>query len=429
MMAHSELITAIDVGTTKVCTIVGRQISAKHIEVLAHNTVPCDGLRKGNVWDVAVTEEGVRASIAEAEQAIGEPIESAFVGVTGSHVGFENRKDKLDSVGKIGVITADDLLNLPETLDSSFASPGRKVIHAIRTSYSLDGEDGIRHPMGMHSDEVEAETHLVTGGATFIGKLVQAVENAGLSVESLVLEPLASGLAVLTAGEKERGAMLVDIGGGTSDLVGFKHGRISYSAVVPVGGYQFTNDIALTFNAPYEAAENAKLVYASAEVHPVEAGQDISLPVIGRDVELKLKRQEICQLTRERAQELARLIKLQVDEAELGDPSDVRLVLTGGASNLPGLAPLMQRTVGIPVRLGSPNGAGWVPDELKQPLYATGVGILLWAATEYVPEPHRVNGATNGATQAGSKGFMADLLGRLSRMMAITPFAAKKGRT
>jgi len=425
MIANSEIITAIDVGTTKVCTIVGRKTSPKNVDVLAHNTVPCDGLRKGNVWDVALTEAGVRSSIAEAEDAIGQPIESAFVGVTGSHVDFENRKDRLDSVGKVGVITADDLQNLPQTLDSSFASPGRKVIHAIRTSYSLDGEDGIRNPMGMHSQKVEAETHLVTGASSFIDKLVQAVENANLEVESLVLEPLASGLAVLTAGEKERGAMLVDIGGGTSDLVGFKNGRICYSAVVPVGGYQFTNDIALTFNTPYEAAENAKLMYARAEVHPVEANQDLSLPVIGRDVELKLKRLDICQLARERAQELARLIKLKVDEAELGDPSDVRLVLTGGASNLPGLAPLMQRTIRIPVRLGSPNGADWVPDELRQPIFATGVGILLWAATEYAPEKTRVNSASNGATQAGSKGFMAELLGRLSRMIAIPPFAAK----
>ena len=429
MPPETGIVTAIDVGTTKVCTIVARKNGSKGIDVLGYGTVPCDGLRKGNVTDVAATERAVRASVMKAERKTGHRIESVFVGVTGSHVSFENRNDRLDFAGEKDVITARDLTMTPQSLAGSLDTPGRKLIHAIRMSYSVDGEAGIRNPVGMHSAEVEMETHLVMGGSRFLDRLVQAVEAAGVSVTSLVLEPLASGLAVLTPEEKERGTLLVDMGGGTTDVVGFQKGRVCYAGVIPVGGYQFTNDIAVTFNTSYEAAEQVKLAHASTEVQASDAKEEISIPVVGRDMELKVRRMEICQLARERAQELARMIKIKLEDELAGESIADRLVLTGGASNMPGLADLMQRTLTIPVRSGLPNVSGSMPDEIRDPAYATSIGMLDWAVHEYVPPTGQAHANNKQGTEAVVRGFWSDLATRFSRIMPVALVVIRKGRT
>ena len=425
----TQLITAIDVGTTKVCAIVGRRGDAGGLEVLAHSTVPCDGLRKGNVFDVAVTGGAVRAAIQEVEEATGLRVESAFVGITGAHVSFENRRDKLQAVGDSGVITSQDLDRDSSGLSSEGLRPGRKLIHAIKMAYSLDGDTGIRNPLGMHSSEVEVETHVVTGGSAFINKLVQTVEEAGVRVESLVLEPLASGMAVLRRDEKERSAIVVDIGGGTTDVVGFRRGRICYTGVIPVGGFQFTNDIALTFNTTYRAAETAKLKYASTETPIRSANEKVSLPVVGRDIDMVVKRMDISRLTRERALELIRLVGLKVEEAQMEDPTTVPLVLTGGASNLPGLADLMHRKLPMQVRHGVPKGHGALPASLQDPAYATGVGILLWADREYQPTSRDLPSDSNGKSAAGQAGFWSALFRRARTFGPSLLFAGRKGRS
>ena len=427
MTTETRMVTAIDVGTTKVCTLVGRKSSRNGFVVLAHSTVPSNGLRKGNVTDIALTESAMRESVRKVQDQIGQPIDSAFVGVTGSHVTYENRTDSLKSIASRGVITADDLAPAPESVAPNGDGSGRQVILSERTSYKVDGEQGIRNPLGMHTTEVEVDSHVVTAGAPFVNRLVQAASGAGLHVENLVLEPYASGLAVLTPEEKDQGAVIVDIGGGTTDLVGFHKGKICYTGVIPVGGYQFTNDIALTFNTPYEAAEEAKLKYASVDLIASSFDAEIMLPVVGQDSELKVRRIEICQLARERAHELARLIKLKLDD---GMPEEFlrRIVLTGDASNLPGIGPLMQRTIGTPVRSGVPIGNGSVPAEIKGAAYATALGILLWATTEYVPAPTTMESSRGKRTKNGRRGLLASLLGRARRLGALGLLTTSKGR-
>ncbi len=311
------------------------------------------------------------------------------------------------------------------------------MIHANTISYTLDDEAGIRNPVGMHSKEMEVETHFVTGSNKFINRLVDSVEAAGVKVQSLVLEPLASGLSVLTPEERENGSIIVDIGGGTTDIVGFMGSRVYYTGVIPVGGYQFTNDIALSFNSPYEAAEAVKVKYASAEFQAASVDEQISVPVVGRDKELRVNRLEICQLARERALELSRMIKVKLDSERMGEAEDTMLVLTGGASNLPGLADLMKKCVGINVRQGVPDIHGTVPAELKDPTYATGVGILLWGLTEYVPEEvdQKAKSGNKVAVQQGvtpttleSSGFFGGLKRRIGGLVPTLFFAPKKGR-
>ena len=236
MRTDEKTVVAVDVGTTKICTIVARESKTSGLRVLAHNTIPCKGLIKGNVADIPVTEKAINESIQMAQQAAGIRISSAFVGITGAHIGFENKKEKLKSINRAGVIVADELNN-PVTTKTSYPNQrGRKLIHAIRMSFSVDGQSGIKNPVGMHSSQVEAETHLITADTSFINKLVLAVENIGIKVSGLVLEPLASGLAVLSPKEKMEGAVLVDIGGGTTEIAVMSLGGVVYANSMRVAG-------------------------------------------------------------------------------------------------------------------------------------------------------------------------------------------------
>ncbi len=416
MRQHRQLVTAIDVGTTKVCTIVGRKSDAGGVQVLAHGVEPCSGLRKGNVVDVTATERAIRASVEQVQQKLGTRVLSAFVGVTGGHLTFQNLREDVDWINGKGVVTSDDLARVPVRMAEAHSEPGRKVIHALPIAYFVDGKQSVRNPVGMHTHHLEVETHVVTGSAAMIDNLLQAVQGAGLAVDELVLEPLASAESVLTPQERDKGVIIADIGGGTTDLVVFKNGSIVYTGVIPVAGYQFTNDIAFTYNTSYDAAEMVKLEYAHTEPDTVRPDEEVVLPVFGRNAEVRVSRREICQLTRERAQELARLLKLKLAEARprVGDMSAMPLVLTGGTSNLPGLDRLVQRVLSIHVRVGVPNGNRDIPEELKAPAYATGVGILLWAL-ERQPAP----GASDRVHVAedGHRGMFSRFVGQARRLL------------
>ena len=418
MTENSNILAAIDVGTSKVCTIIASRPAPGRLNVLGHGVVPSRGLEKGNVADGPAAESAIRESVAAAEQAAGVSVRSAFVGIAGAHVSFENRWDRVEGAGEHGVITADDLERAPEVAANGAAESGRQVIHAIPRDYRVDGKLMIRHPLGMHSHRLDVRSHVVKGDPLFMDKLVDAVEGAGIEVESLVLEPLASGMAVMTSVEKEEGAVLVDIGGGTSDIVVFRNGQIDYTAVLPVAGHQFTNDICAMYNTSYEAAESAKLEFAHTEPHGGEAEGELTLPVVGRDSELKIQRRELCQLTRERAQELAQLIDMKLEES--GGPSNPPLVLTGGAVKLPGFEDLVQGRLSSRVRIGVPNGHVDVPETLRAPEYATSVGLLLWAAGRSGPDLPR-NG--NGKANNGSETLVSRLMTKLRRLSGVTTSA------
>ncbi len=422
----TDLVAAIDVGTTKVCTVVARRGPSGRLDVVGYSSVPSNGVRKGTIEKVADAERAVRRSIEQVQAQTGFRISSAFVGITGTHIDFENRRQTLQSVGKSGVITESDLAQPDKEV--AVHQGGRRLLHAIRMTYSLDGEEGIRNPLGMHTDKVEAETHVISGEAAFIDRLLQAVENAGITVDGLVLEPLASGLAVLTPDEMERGALLVDIGGGTTDVVGFKRGRICYTGVIPVGGWQFTNDIAITFDTTYEAAEAVKLLYASTELEVKRIDEEVPMRVT-EGSELHVPLIDVCQLTRERAQELARMVKIHLDDAKLGDPSQVRLVLTGGASNMPGMTTLMERRLAIRTRQGVPSFRGEVPEELRAPAYATGLGLLVWAEAEHKPDSGATNGSGSGRMKEGGKGVLSRLMGSATKLSPLTLFGTWKRRS
>ncbi len=404
-MQDNGLLTAIDVGTSKISTILGRKVGAGQIEFLAHSMVPSRGVRKGNVADVRATHEAVRQSVDDVRRQSGKTVASAYVGVTGGHVDFENLWRSMSWAGAHGFITAHDLSRIQTEVDAAVVGDNRRMIHTLAREYSVDGYSGIRNPEGMHSKDVRVGAHVVTGSADAVDTLVGSVEQAGIRVAGLVLQPLASSEATLTQSEREGGAAIVDLGCGTTDIVVFKGGAVTYSAAIPVGGYQFTNDICLTYGTPFQAAEDVKLRYASTEPYTVRTDEDVMLDVDGQRAPLRLPRRDLCLLMRERAHELSRLVLIKLREAGFDGDPDFSVVITGGSATMPGLDQLMHRTLGTRVRVGAPDRPPGLPESLRSPAHSTGVGIMVWALKQEreLAEARRMNGAGEpGASSGGS---------------------------
>ena len=387
MTRDSKVIAAVDVGTTKVCTIVARQEGTRQFSVISYSVVPSRGIDKGTVTDISEAEESIRSSISEATGKVDETVTSAYVGITGSHVSFENRSDRIDWAATKGVITRSDLEKIPQTVAEASRQPGRQVIHALPSNYVLDGQSGIVDPLGMHTRRMEVDSHVVSAEVSLVRRLTQAVEKAGVAVQALVLEPLASAESVLSEVEKYEGSVLVDMGGGTSDIIMFDRGIVEYTSVLPIGGFQFTNDMCVAFNTTYDAAEMVKLEYGNTDPATFGALDDVGIPVRGRHVDTRVGLRDISQLLRERARELLRLIRIKMAEAGIDDTTKSTLVLTGGSSRLPGLDTLVKRHLTPNVRIGGANPISGLPEILRGPEFATSVGLLMWALKHPSPPP------------------------------------------
>ena len=385
MTQDSRVFAAVDVGTTKVCTIVARKEGARQFSVLSYNVSPARGMEKGIVTDISEAEESIRSSISEAIGMSPETLTSAYVGITGSHVSFENRNDRIDWAAAKGVITRNDLEKIPVTVAKASNRPGRQVIHALPRNYTLDGQSGIVDPLGMHTRKMEVDSHVVSAETSLVSRLTQAVEKTGFAVQALVLQPLASAESVLTEVEKFEGAVLVDMGGGTSDIIMFHRGMVEFTSVLPIGGFQFTNDMCVAFNTTYEAAEAVKLEFGNTDPAAFGALDDVGIPVQGRQTDSRVGLRDISQLLRERARELLRLIRIKMAEAGIEDTTNTTLVLTGGSSRLPGLDALVRRHLTPNVRMGGANPLSGLPEVLRGPEFATSVGLLMWAMKHPAP--------------------------------------------
>ena len=393
-MDSSRIFAAIDIGTSKVLTIIGKKLNGGRIEVLGHGEAPCTGVRKGVVEDVEATQIAVKNSVRKAESASGMHVDTAFVGITGIGISYERRMDTIDWVGEHGVVTYNEVAKVPSSVRKSTNGyhTGREIIHAIPNTYSIDGKMDVSDPMGMHTSQVDVETHLVKASSWEVDKLTRAVEGAGVRIESLVLESLASCESVLTQEERFRGAALVDIGGGTTDVMVFHYDTTQYSSVIPIGGYQFTNDICVVYNTTFEAAEEVKVSRATALPNQTKIHEEVTLPINGGRASTNVSLHDICQLTRERAQELIQLIVLKLREGGIDDLTNYRVVLSGGASKLEGFHELFRMSTGADVRVGAPPPYLGMPRELRTPMTSTAAGILVWAAAQYDddPKPHAI---------------------------------------
>ncbi len=372
-----QTIVSIDVGTTKVCTTIADVNDGGAMRVVGVGVAPSVGLHKGLVVNINEARESIRESVKKAEQSSNYKVESAYVGVTGRHVASMNNRGVVAITRNDRVVRPEDLKRVLASAQSVKVPGDRRLLHVIPRSYAVDGQAGVINPVGMHGFRLDVETHVITAAVTSIQNLVKCIRSIGIDIEDLVLEPLASSEAVLTEDEKQVGIILADIGGGTTDIAVFKSGSIWHTSILPVAGYQLTRDVSIGLGLPFDVAEEMKKRYGS--VMPVYESKAETTTAISQDGH-GVSYQDLCDIIRARVEEIIKLILLELPNSEYENLVPAGLVLTGGSSNLSGIAALGREILRLPVRVGAPANISGITDTLCDPAYATSVGLLLWAA-------------------------------------------------
>lgn len=374
-------IVAIDVGTTKVCTLVAEVDAEERLHVVGVGVAPARGLRKGVIVNVAEAAASIAESIDIAERISGYQIERAYVGVSGGHVTSMNSRGVVAiGRGERGV-TYDDIERALDAAGAIAIPHNRQVIHVIPRGYVVDGQNGVRDPLGMHGFRLELEAHIITGSATALQNLAKCVEHLGVGVDQLVLAPLASGQAVLTETEREMGVVLADIGGGTTDVAIFIDGTIWHTVVLEVGGNHLTNDLAIGLRLPFESAEEIKLKYGHALPKSVRAEESFAVTSFGGEARQQVFRREGASILEARAEEMFNLILREIKRSGYDGLLPAGLVLCGGSAQLAGMRELGKQVLAMPVRIGQPGGLLGLVDQLASPAFATAAGLVRWGGT------------------------------------------------
>lgn len=372
-----RILTSIDVGTSKVCTTIAKMGDGCVLEVLGTGIVPSHGIHKAIVLNIVEPTAAIKESVREAERGSGTQVKSAYIGITGSHIQSFNNRANVPITRDDHRVTQKDLDRVMRVCRDIHLSADRKLIHAIPRQYYLDGESVIGNPVGLHGHSLGVESHLVTAGITFIQNLIKCVQGAGVGVMDLILEPLASGEAVLEDDEREAGVILADIGGGTTDITVFKGKAIWHSRALAVGGYNVTKDIALGLGLPFNVAEEFKVRYGSVRKRKKGMPEIVSLDGNGKN---GVNYDDLSYIIKARIEETLRMIFSDLPRAEWDTWEPASLVLCGGTARLPGIEVLAREVLRQPVRIGKPKGLPAEPAILDDPAYATGVGLLLWGA-------------------------------------------------
>ncbi|MBK7858210.1 MAG: cell division protein FtsA [Archangiaceae bacterium] len=372
-----EIVVGLDIGTTKICAIVG-EISDEGIDIIGIGTHPSKGLRKGVVVNIESTVGSIRRAIEEAEAMAGTEISHVYTGIAGGHIkGFGSRgvvalKDKEVREADIArVIEQAKTVNIPVD---------REVIHVLPQEFIVDDQGGIKEPLGMAGYRLEAKVHIVTGAVASAQNIVKCANKTGLNVSDIVLQPLASSEAVLTDEEKELGVCLVDIGGGTTDIAIFAGGSIVHTAVIALGGNNLTNDIAVGLRTPVHEAERIKQRYGCSMASLVDKQDMIEVPSVGGREPRVMGRQILSEILEPRVEEIFQLVHREIERNGFAELLTSGVVITGGSTLLPGMTELAEEVMGVPVRRGTPRGIGGLVDVVKSPIYATGVGLVVYGA-------------------------------------------------
>lgn len=381
-MVLERTVVGIDVGTTKICTLVAEIGDDNSLRVTGVGVVPSRGLRKGVITDVEEAATAIGESVQKAERVAGHTITKAYVGVGGSHISSQNNRG-LVAIGKGDrPVDRDDI---SRAMEAALAVPlphNRRVIHSIAREFIIDGQEGIKNPIGLMGYRLEVEAHLVTGAVTSMQNLVKCVEMGQVEVADLVLQPLASAEAVLTEEEKELGVAAIDMGGGTTDLAIYVGGSVWETRVLPVGGNHLTNDIAVGLRTPLAAAEDIKIRYATALPDTVAESEAIEITTFGEQPLATVSRRSLCEIVALRAEEMFDLIAKEIRRSGLEGMLPAGVVLTGGTANLVGLRELAAGRLGMPVRIGAPRRLRGLVETISNPAYATSVGLLIWGMRE-----------------------------------------------
>ncbi len=377
-MAENEIIAGLDLGTTKVCAIVAEQ-TEEGIDIIGIGSVPSRGLKKGVVVNIESTVQAIRAAIEQAETMAGVQIGTVFAGIAGSHVRGVNQ----EGVAAISAreVSNEDVARVLEQAKAFPLSGDRQVIHVLPQEYIVDDQDGIREPVGMSGVRLEARVHVVTAATPSIQNIIKCAERCNLHVAEVVLQPLASAEAVLSDDEKEIGVVLIDIGGGTTDIIIYADGAVVHTSVIPMGGINFTNDVATGLRTPVAEAERIKIKYGCASTKMVDDEETIEVPSVGGRSPRTLPRRILCEIIEPRAEEVFAACRHVIAETGFTDMLAAGAVITGGTTLLDGMPELAEQVLGIPVRRGAPTGVGGLIDVVKSPMYATGVGLVKYGAS------------------------------------------------
>jgi cell division protein FtsA len=377
MGKKDSLVVGLDIGTTKICTVVG-EVASDQVNIIGLGTFPSKGLRKGVVVNIESTVQSIKRAVEEAELMADCHITSVYAGIAGGHI------KGINSHGVIAVknkeITEKDKNRVIDAASAVAMPMDREIIHVIPQEYIVDEQDGIKDPIGMSGVRLEGRVHIVTGAITSAQNIIKCANRAGLDVDDIVLEQLGSSEAVLTQEEKELGAAIVDIGGGTTDLVIFSNGAIKHTSVFSLAGSHITNDISVGLRTPVEEAEKIKIRYGCALTSLVRKDETIEVPSVGGRKPRVLSRQTLAEIIEPRVEEILSLVRDELVKMGYGNLLASGVILTGGSAILEGIPELAEQIFNLPVRRGTPVGIGGLVDLVNSPIYATGVGLVLYGS-------------------------------------------------
>ncbi|MBY4676594.1 cell division protein FtsA [Marinobacterium arenosum] len=400
MAIENNMIVALDIGTSKVVCLVGEITPDGEIELVGIGSHPSRGLKRGVVVNIESTVSSIQRAVEEAELMAGCKIHSVTVGIAGSHI------SSLNSHGIVAVrdreVTDYDLERVIDAARAVAIPADQRILHILPQEYVIDNQEGIKEPLGMSGVRLEAKVHLVTGSVNAVQNIEKCIRRCGLEVDAIVLEQLASSYSVLTEDEKELGVCMVDIGGGTTDIAIFTGGAIRHTGVIPIAGDQVTNDIAMALRTPSQHAEEIKIKYACALAQLAGGSETIKVPSVGDRPPRDLSRQALAEVVEPRYDELFTLVQAELRRSGFEDLAAAGIVLTGGTAKMEGAVDLAEEIFHMPVRLAKPQGVRGMEDIMHNPIYATGMGLLLYArqnldrsaplVQEEMPVPERVPG-------------------------------------
>lgn len=373
---EKNLIVGLDIGTSKVVAIVGEITSDDDVDIIGLGSSRSRGLKKGVVVNIESTVQSIQRAVEEAELMAGCEIHSVYAGIAGSHI------RSLNSHGIVAIRDNEVALgDVDRVIDAARAvaiPADQKILHILPQEFVIDNQEGVKEPVGMSGVRLEAKVHMVTGAVSAAQNIIKCVRRCGLEVDDIILEQLASSYAVLTEDEKDLGVCLVDIGGGTTDIAVFTEGAIHHTAVIPIAGDQVTNDIAVALRTPTQHAEDIKVQYACALTQLANSDETIEVPSVGDRPARRLARQTLAEVVEPRYEELFTLVQSELRRSGFEDMIAAGIVLTGGSSKMEGVVELAEEIFHMPVRVGVPQGVTGLSDVVRNPIYSTGVGLLLF---------------------------------------------------
>lgn len=374
---NKDLLVGIDIGTSKVVTLVGEMTNDGSLNVIGYGSHPSQGLKRGVVVNIESTVQSIQRSVEDAELMAGCEIYAAYTGIAGSHI------RSINSHGIVAIrdheVTQQDVERVIDAAKAIAIPADQRILHVLPQEYIIDNQDSIREPVGMSGVRLEAKVHIVTGAVSAAQNIVKCMKRCGLSTNDIVLEQFASSQSILSEDEKELGVCMIDIGGGTSDIAIFTDGAIRYTAVIPIAGDQVTNDIAIALRTPTRNAEEIKIKFGCALQDLVDSNQMIDIPALGDRAGRRLPQRALAEVVEARYEELFTLALNELRRSGLEKYLAAGIVLTGGASKIAGSQELAERIFKLPVRIGSPNHITGFQEIINNPIYATGVGLLVYA--------------------------------------------------